>query len=230
MSHFVSAARAAMGAACAGGSAGRAGGAGLRGGVYTAAVVHGAAAGSGGTVGNAARGVFVGAGGLREQRQREELVAYVFGKFLAGRHRAEAVGGDHQLYLGEDFQNHRHTDGDAESAVAQIGARYADGADQTFQGEGHDGAASTVLPSASTHAMRASLSAGKEAIAASAIASARALNSSFLATKSVSQPSPTMIALSPFTLAITRPSEVSRSARFAATSLPFSRMISLALS
>ena len=79
------------------------------------------------------------AGRLREQRQREELVAYVFCEFLAGRDGAEAVGGHHQLDLGQNLQDDRHADGDAELAVAQIFARYADGADHALQREGHDG-------------------------------------------------------------------------------------------
>ncbi len=78
------------------------------------------------------------AGGLREQRQGEELVAYVFGELLARRDGAEAVGGNHQLYLGENLEYYGDADGDAEAAVAKVSARYADGADQTFEGKGND--------------------------------------------------------------------------------------------
>ena len=65
-------------------------------------------------------------------------------------------------------------------------------------------------------------------MAASAIAFASAWNSAFLETKSVSHPRQRMTALVPSILATTAPSVVSLSALLAATSLPFSRIISCA--
>ena len=74
------------------------------------------------------------------------------------------------------------------------------------------------------------MSAGNDAIAASAISAARALKSGVAETKSVSQPRHTITPFVPWMRTRTAPSEVSRSARLAATSLPFSRMMLTAFS
>lgn len=125
-------------------------------GAYRSAVGTGAARSAGGAVtgvaavaGCAARvavgrgadgvGVAHAARGLREKWKGEEFVAYVFREFLAGRDLTESIGRNHDLHLGQHLQHHGHADGDLELAVALPLAVDADGADEAFDGERHDG-------------------------------------------------------------------------------------------
>ena len=86
-----------------------------------------------------------------------------------------------------------------------------------------------LLPS-SWIANKSSVVAGMLAKAASRIFVVKARNPSFLATKSVSQFKETITAFFPSVLAKTHPSFASLSARLLATTRPFLRMISTALS
>lgn len=98
------------------------------------AVVVAAAAAVGG-----AGAIAGGAGLLREQRQREELVADVLRKLLAGRNLAESVRGHHQLHLGQNLQYNGHTNGNFKAAVTHVSSGHANRAHQAFQCKGNDG-------------------------------------------------------------------------------------------
>ena len=76
---------------------------------------------------------------LREQRQREELVAHVLRKFLARRDLAIAVGGNHQFHFREDLEHDGYANGDLELAIADVSPGYANRADKAFQCKRYDG-------------------------------------------------------------------------------------------
>ena len=64
-----------------------------------------------------------GAGGFAGRWGQEELVADVFRKLLAGRHGAEAVGGDEHLDLGDDLEDDRDADRQFKGGIAAVAAR-----------------------------------------------------------------------------------------------------------
>ena len=112
--------------------------------LLAAEIVHAAAVrarGGGGAGGRRARGgsiravanLLKGSALLREQRQREELVAHVLREFLARRNLAIAVRRNHQFHFREDLEHDGHADGDLELAIADVSPGYANRADKAFQ-------------------------------------------------------------------------------------------------
>lgn len=57
---------------------------------------------------------------------------------LAGRHGAEAVGGDEHLDLGDDLEDDRDADRQFKGGIAAVAAGDADRADEGFHRKGHD--------------------------------------------------------------------------------------------